>query len=584
MMPLQSGGCREGSPVDLLVYLSLCTHPSSVSDHTWNIALNPTPPGPSRAPFSTGLRLITMATEPLGSATHSRAFQSLLPSQRTLHAFDPQSSAHLQRDTAPYSLEDKLQQLGREGVGPGQGEGLGEPVDFHSYQWHLSNATNLDNRPPHWPHPFSCYGSVGIHEMTPVTHPQSDQSDGSTEALPLSQNDQSEGFTSWEPHSDSSQELTLTFPSGVYPSRESSAQSHYTLQCLTPQSIQGSTQPAPHPKPIYSYSILIFLALKHSQTGSLPVSEIYSFMTEHFPYFKTAPDGWKNSVRHNLSLNKCFEKVENRSGGGTGGGASRKGCFWALNPARVEKMQQELQKWRRKDPVTVRKSMARPEELDRLLCDWPERQRPGHTHFQRVHKHSFLRLPQPIRPDPTVQPTLQSHTPPLPMSQSPSSLPQSPDLFCYTSASRPQATTGYTPATGALESPLPPQTPPSYSAALLVDHCSSMSTQEQLMEGDMGTDIDTLNPSLSHLPLHGKLWEEVRDDSLAPTSPCPHTQNPSHLDSYRGERGSVSEEEDWKQGRISDLTITAPYAVTFAPLERVAGCHPGSQCTTVTLL
>ncbi|KFM62312.1 Forkhead box protein N4, partial [Stegodyphus mimosarum] len=48
-----------------------------------------------------------------------------------------------------------------------------------------------------------------------------------------------------------------------------------------------------YPKPAYSYSCLIAMALKNSKTGSLPVNEIYDFMTENFPYFKTAPNGWK---------------------------------------------------------------------------------------------------------------------------------------------------------------------------------------------------------------------------------------------------------------------------------------------------
>ncbi|TNN29114.1 Forkhead box protein N1 [Liparis tanakae] len=32
--------------------------------------------------------------------------------------------------------------------------------------------------------------------------------------------------------------------------------------------------------------LLIFLALRNSAAGRLPVSEIYGFMTQHFPYFK----------------------------------------------------------------------------------------------------------------------------------------------------------------------------------------------------------------------------------------------------------------------------------------------------------
>lgn len=51
--------------------------------------------------------------------------------------------------------------------------------------------------------------------------------------------------------------------------------------------------------------------------------------------------------------------MENKSGS-----SSRKGCLWALNPAKIDKMQEELQKWKRKDPIAVRKSMAKPGEAD----------------------------------------------------------------------------------------------------------------------------------------------------------------------------------------------------------------------------
>lgn len=62
-------------------------------------------------------------------------------------------------------------------------------------------------------------------------------------------------------------------------------------------------------------------------------------------------------MRHNLSLNKCFEKVENKMSG-----SSRKGCLWALNLARIDKMEEEMYKWKRKDLAAIHRSMANPGE------------------------------------------------------------------------------------------------------------------------------------------------------------------------------------------------------------------------------
>lgn len=120
-----------------------------------------------------------------------------------------------------------------------------------------------------------------------------------------------------------------------------------------------------YPKPAYSYSCLITMALKNSQAGCLPVSEIYQFMCENFPYFKTAPDGWKNSVRHNLSLNKCFAKIE-KPAPTNGNGSARKGCLWAMNPEKQTKMEEEVYKWTKKDPMGIKRSMAKPEEFSRI--------------------------------------------------------------------------------------------------------------------------------------------------------------------------------------------------------------------------
>lgn len=78
-------------------------------------------------------------------------------------------------------------------------------------------------------------------------------------------------------------------------------------------------------KPAYSYSQLITQALESNEEKKLTLSQIYAFIKENYAYYRYADPVWQNSIRHNLSLNKNFKKVQrphNMPG---------KGGFWVLN-------------------------------------------------------------------------------------------------------------------------------------------------------------------------------------------------------------------------------------------------------------
>ncbi|XP_070577420.1 forkhead box protein N3-like isoform X2 [Ptychodera flava] len=92
-------------------------------------------------------------------------------------------------------------------------------------------------------------------------------------------------------------------------------------------------------KPPFSFSCLIFMAIEDAPNKRLPVKDIYQWIVDHFPYFQNAPTGWKNSVRHNLSLNKCFKKVEKEKGQTIG-----KGSLWCVDPEYRPNLLQALKK------------------------------------------------------------------------------------------------------------------------------------------------------------------------------------------------------------------------------------------------
>ncbi|KAK7132927.1 hypothetical protein R3I94_014974 [Phoxinus phoxinus] len=78
-----------------------------------------------------------------------------------------------------------------------------------------------------------------------------------------------------------------------------------------------------------SYADLITKAIESTPDKRLTLSQIYDWMVRSVPYFKDKGDsnssaGWKNSIRHNLSLHSRFIRVQNE---GTG-----KSSWWMINP------------------------------------------------------------------------------------------------------------------------------------------------------------------------------------------------------------------------------------------------------------
>ncbi|KAL7333393.1 hypothetical protein PS15p_202298 [Mucor circinelloides] len=107
---------------------------------------------------------------------------------------------------------------------------------------------------------------------------------------------------------------------------ESNTKSHRSRTSTSDMCVEKNTEG----KPPYSYATLIKYAIERSAENKLTLSQIYQWVIDHYPYYGSAGSGWKNSIRHNLSLNKSFVRVPrpvNEPG---------KGSYWTVDQFAVD--------------------------------------------------------------------------------------------------------------------------------------------------------------------------------------------------------------------------------------------------------
>ncbi|XP_055213564.1 forkhead box protein M1 isoform X10 [Gorilla gorilla gorilla] len=124
-----------------------------------------------------------------------------------------------------------------------------------------------------------------------------------------------------------------------------------------PSRPSASWQNSVSERPPYSYMAMIQFAINSTERKRMTLKDIYTWIEDHFPYFKhIAKPGWKNSIRHNLSLHDMFVRETSANG---------KVSFWTIHPSanRYLTLDQVFKQQQKRPNPELRRNMTIKTEL-----------------------------------------------------------------------------------------------------------------------------------------------------------------------------------------------------------------------------
>ncbi|EGE02003.1 forkhead transcription factor Fkh1/2 [Trichophyton equinum CBS 127.97] len=116
----------------------------------------------------------------------------------------------------------------------------------------------------------------------------------------------------------------------IEPSSKVSPMYNRGLMMESTEEIDYSEDAAKDIKPPFSYANMIAQAIFSTEEEKLSLSNIYKFIMQKYAFYRHSQSGWQNSIRHNLSLNKAFQKVPRRTD------EPGKGMKWQIVPEHRE--------------------------------------------------------------------------------------------------------------------------------------------------------------------------------------------------------------------------------------------------------